>query len=291
MEEKPLEKPVPWDFVDHRAFLKAWMDYMSATRRGFSLRQFSRRAGFASPNYLRLVADGERNLSARSMGRFARALGLNAREREAFEALVYLGQAKDDAERNIYYERLRRRAGAGASTAREIERAQYEIYSRWYVLPIREMLSLPDFREDARWIASRLRPKIRPAEAERALEILLDAGVAVRDADGRLKPADIKLKTAATVQSLAIRNYHRSMLELTERALDHVPRDERNVTSLTISLNRKQYDLICARIEEFRLSMLDLIEDEPMDEDDDDPEIHVLGFQVVPLTRKSEDHE
>ena len=50
-------------FADYRRYLAAYYDYAKAEQYGFSFRVFSRRAGIRSSNYLRLVIDGERNLT------------------------------------------------------------------------------------------------------------------------------------------------------------------------------------------------------------------------------------
>jgi uncharacterized protein (TIGR02147 family) len=259
------------------------IEYLSATQRHFSLRQFSRKAGFASPNYLRLVADGVKNLSQASIARFAQALELDAREHDAFEALVRLGRATSDAERNRYYEQLRQYASRGPG-AQTLTQAQFDIYSNWYVLPIRELTLTADFVEDPKWIAKRLTPNITPGEAARALELLEAVGLLARDPSGVLRPIEVKLATPGTVRSLAVRNYHRALLKLGALALDRFPTEERDVTSVTVCLNRTQYEQVRTRIEAFRLELLDLIEDAPRAEDPQ--EVYSLGFQLIPLTQR-----
>lgn len=280
-------RPVPWDYGDHREYLSAMAAHLFATRRGFSYRQFSKQAGFASPNYLRLVADGQKNLTPSSVARFARALGLNTQEREAFEALVMLGQATNDQDRTLYFERLKKRQPRSRTAVLDL--AQFEMYTQWYILPVREMILLPDFVEDAKWVAKRLWPRITPQKADRALKLLERLGLAVRDANGQLRVADVKLKTPLSVRSLAIRNYHRAMLKIAERSLEKVERKKRHLTSVTIGLTEQQYEQVCERINEVRREILDLIEDAP--KNDEPKEIHVIGFQVVPVTAPGEDNE
>jgi uncharacterized protein (TIGR02147 family) len=282
-------RPLPWEFSDHRAYLAAMIEHLRATKRGFSLRQFSRKAGFASPNYLKLVAEGKKNLTSDSTAKFARALGLKTREREAFEALVLLDQASTDEQRSSHFERLKR-LGAKTSSAALLEQEQFEIYASWYTLPIKEMVGLEDFREDPEWIAARLFPRIRPKQAARALELLEKVGLLVRDDEGRLQQRDVKLATAPSVQSLAFRNYHRAMLRLSVDALEKIDRSERKVSWVTIGLTPSQYERMCERIEEFRLELLDLIEDE-RPSDSQNKEIHVLGFELIPVTRRASNEE
>jgi uncharacterized protein (TIGR02147 family) len=276
-------RPEPWMYTCHREYLKAMIDYLSATKIHFSFRQFSRKAGYASPNYLRLIADGKRNLSHESIGRFARALELSAKEHESFEALVLLDQAKTDAERNIYYRRLKKRRARSSPLAR-LENEQFEIYSSWYILPIREMSLLPDFKEDPEWIAQRLHPPIKASQATQALELLFRVGLITRDDNGSLAPSEVKLVTPPTVKSLAFRNYHRALLGHSSKALDGLSPTKRNITSVTVGMSPRQYELVCKKIEEFRHELLDLIEDDPHPEQS--REVHVLGFQVVPLTQE-----
>jgi hypothetical protein len=65
-------------FDDYRAALRALYAHKKQHEYGFSHRAFSRRAGLKSTNFLKLVMDGERNVSPKVAARFADALGLNA---------------------------------------------------------------------------------------------------------------------------------------------------------------------------------------------------------------------
>jgi uncharacterized protein (TIGR02147 family) len=281
--ENTPARPRPEDFPEYRGYLRAMISYLKDTRPQFSYRYFSRVAGFSSPNFLKLVADGARNLTPSSIPKFARGLGLDDRERDAFETLVLLTQAETDAERNRYYARLRK-AGSAHSEARRVEAAQFDVYSLWYAIPIRELLLHTDFVEDPNWIAQKLRPRIKPQEAKQALELLEKVGLAARDESGKLKPSDTKISTGPRVRSLAVRNFHRAMLGLASEALEKIPLDERDVSGLTVTLTRSQYEDVRARIERFRREILDIIDDSP--KNDEIADVYQISFQLFPLTRK-----
>lgn len=286
-------RPCPEDYSDYRVYLQHMIVWLKANQRGFSYRSFARKAGYSSPSFLKLVAEGKRNLSLSSIAAFGKALGHSRKDQEIFENLVLLCQAQTDADRNRYYARLRKLRGKGQSSrATQMEKAQYDVYSRWYVIPIRELMLQPDFQEDPEWIARRLRPAIRPSEARKALDLLTDVGLAVRDDSGRLRPTTIKLAaTGNPVGPLAARNYHRSMLELAAKTLDTVAVEQRNISSLTISLTPEQYEEVCERIAEFRKEIFDLIEDDDAANGDSASaleNIYLLGFQLFPLSRHEE---
>jgi hypothetical protein len=73
------------------AYLKA------ALPKGFSYRDFSRRAGFGSPNYLKLVMDGDRNLAPESFYKFMSGLYVSEMD-EAFVRALYLADIVDRIE-------------------------------------------------------------------------------------------------------------------------------------------------------------------------------------------------
>lgn len=279
-------RPDPEAFTDYRTYLQAMIAHLKRTQKRFSYRWFSQTAGYASPNFLKLVAEGQRQLSADSIQRFADALGLDERERERFELLVRLGQAKTDAERNRHYVRLRR-AGGESPPALRLERAHYDLYSVWYAVPLLDLIAEPDFQEDAEWIARRMHPRIKPAEARRALVLLEQTGLVHRDTAGRLVRGHAKIATPPTVRSLGVRNFHRATLAHAAEALDGLPVEARDITSVTVAMSAGQFEAVRARVAAFRQELLDLIEDAPADQVGEDREVYVLGFQIVPVTQKA----
>ncbi len=270
------------NFTDFRQFLREFTVFLKASNPHFSYRYFARRAGFTSPNFLKLVAEGKRNLSSESTERFSEALTLTAAEKTVFEAMVAYGQATTDEESNRHYQRMRK-LQATTHPSKLLEQAQYDVYSQWIALPIRELALLPGFREDAAWIATQLWPEPSPQQVRRALDLLEHIGLMVRDAEGVLRPTCDNIETPSMVISLAVRNYHRAMLRHSEAALDRLAVDERNVSSVTIALSEKQYDRACELVNQLRSTLLDLADIEPGNAS---KRVYHLGFQVVPLSRE-----
>jgi len=91
-----------WFYHDDPPYYEA----AKAHSRVFSYRYFSRKAGYNSPNFLKLVIDGERNISTDSIERFADALGLTLSERRFFANLVAFNQAETAEEKNEAFERV-----------------------------------------------------------------------------------------------------------------------------------------------------------------------------------------
>lgn len=278
------QRPNPLDFQDYRAYLRAMVSFMQATNEKFSYRYFARRAGFKSPSFLKLVEKGQRNLSAASVAQFAKGLGLDTEEARAFELLVESAPGEEtQASRRA---RMALGEMRSAEQAQRLQGKQLEIYRDWYVLPIREMVSLKGFSPEPQWIAERILPKISQERAARALNLLEELGFLVRNEEGELKRADIKLTTAPSLTRQAVRGFHRTMLSLSAKALGLLSTDERYVTALTIKLNRRQYAAVIDMIQEFRRQLHHILDSGETGQDDDSEEIYHIGLQVIPLSRQ-----
>lgn len=278
-------RPDIFEFLDFRLFLAEYYRLAKEQLPHFSYRWFSKRAGFASPNFLKLVIDGDRNLSADSTERVATAVGLTAAEANFFAHLVALGQGATSEEKNAAWERIA--ATRRFKRARRLESDWFDYLSRWYHPAIREMTARPDFREEPAWIASQLIPAISPAQAAEALQKLLQLGLVVRDADGRLVRSDVTMTTGHEVRSLALGNYHRQMLQRAADAIETVPSDQRDMGALTVSIPASLVPELKERLQAFRERLLDLCDgaDSPPDV------VYQVNLQLFPLTRSRQPDE
>lgn len=272
-------KPDIFAYLDYREYLGDYYTAAKANSRAFSYRWFSRRAGFSSPNFLKLVIDGQRNLGADSIERFSDALGHDATSAEFFANLVAFGQAETADEKNEAFERVA--ASRRFRRARRLDRAFFDYLSNWYYPAIREMVARVDFREDPTWIARQLVPRITAAQARKALDLLLELGLLERDEDGRLTRGDASLTTGHEVRSLAIANYHRQMLERASDSIDLIDRERRDISALTVCVRPERVPELKARIQGFREVLLDLC-----DRDESPTVVYQLNLQLFPLTRE-----
>lgn len=267
-----------FEYLDFRAFLGDFYAERKAQGRGFSFRAFSRRAGLKSPNYLKLVIDGARNLSPAMAERFAGACGLEGDARRYFVDLVAFNQATSSVERAQQYAKLT--GFRRYRQAHKLDVAHAAYYSAWYMPAIRELCAASDFRADPEWIARRMVPPIPRAEAARALETLLELGLLSRGPDGRLSQTEALLSTGAETRGLHIASYHRGMMERAMASIDLVAAAERDISSLTLCLSAGGLRVLKERVQRFRRELLELSAREQ------DPEQVVqLNFQLFPLTR------
>lgn len=275
-------RPSIFEYLDYRLYLREFYQYEKARRPQFSFRFFSRQAGFSSPNFLKLVMDGQRNLGKDSVERFCKALRLPAEEARFFGDLVALNQAESNDEANRAFERVSQ--SRRFQRARKIDGGMFEYLSNWFYPAIRELAGRSDFRDEPAWIARQLVPRITTAEARAALKLLFELGLLVRGDDGRVARGDPSLTTGHEVQSIAVVNYHRQMLERAAGSMELVRREQRDVSALTVCISAATVTELKERIHRFR--------DELLERCDADPKGHAvyqLNIQLFPLSQPEEE--
>jgi uncharacterized protein (TIGR02147 family) len=269
-------------YHDYRAFLSDL--YKAKKRNGFSYRAFSRTAGLGAPNYLKLVIEGQRNLTPQMAERFAEACGLSGDAAEYFLRLVEFNQASSAEQKSASFtsisgfDRYRR--------AHRLELAQAAYHSTWYLPAIRELVTSAAFQDDPAKIAAQLWPAIKPSEAKFALDTLLELGLLERDAEGRLRQTAAVVSTGPETFGMHITNYHAEMMRRAAQSMGLVPSAQRDISSVTFCVGPDAAARIKKRIQEFRRELIALVEAEA-----NRGQVLQLNLQLFPLSLPAHEAE
>jgi uncharacterized protein (TIGR02147 family) len=284
MNLRQAHRPNIFEYTDYRAYLRDYYVAEKARRPAFSYRYFARRAGHTSPNFLKLVIEGKRNLGPASVTAFARALELDAEEASFFAELVSYGQAKVDADKNKHLTRIT--AARNYRKAGKIEGQLFDYLAHWYLPAIRELVARPDFVEDPKWIARELTPTITAKKAAEGLKVLINLGLVRRMPDGRLERGDPSWTTGPEPSSKIVEAYHQQMLTLATEALQKYSPEERQVSSLVVCVKAKTVAELRRRLMSFQQELLALC-----DADEEPEVVFQVGMQLFPLSRQSSSAE
>lgn len=227
-------RPEVYRFLDYREYLKRFTDFLKSEGR-FSARTFARKAGFSSPSFYKMVLDGKRNLSSKSLAKITSALELQRREADFFETLVQFNQAVEIASRDQFYQRLLK--FKQFLTITRTAAAQYEYFSNWKVVAAFEALGTAWSRQSISKQAESL--DCSTEELKNIFKTLEALGLAERADDGWQKKAD-SFTTPPEMASLNVRNHHRQMIQKSLEAVDHVDQESRQLGSLTIALSERE---------------------------------------------------
>lgn len=267
-----------YNYIDYREFLKNYFSKEKETNHHFSFRYFARISGFTSPGFLKMVMDGERNLSPASINKLSKGVKLNPKEAAYFEALVLFTQSDNPKDRGLYFERLS--SLKPHAKIQGIEKDQYEYFTQKHYVILREMVALPHFKEDPVWIAQHIETLIKPKDVEHALSVLMRLGLIKRNETGRLIQADASLSTPPEVNSVEVYNFHREMLDEAKEVMLKVPPEVRDVSSLTIPIPLESIKGIKEKIQNFRDQIMSDINKGSTNYH----EVYQLNIQLFPVT-------
>ena len=272
-----------FSYTDYRTYLEDAYQDLHRRDSKISYRYIQKRAGYSvQSNHFWQVLRGRVPLSRRAAERFGRALNLQTREIRYLELLAALNGATSDADRNRMVAEIAQLAGYEKRKSKG--QIRHEFYSEWYLPALREMVNLPEFKEDSKWIAASLRPKITPRQAESGLKKLLDWDLLRRDESGRLRQTEALIGgiedrgDAEAMAKLALRNFHRHMIRLGGDSIERFGQDRRLVTGTTMSVSAGQAERIRKLTEDyFKRVEAVILEDEPVDR------LLRLNLQLFPL--------
>ena len=275
-----LNQPDIYQFTDYREFVKQYYLYQKQARMGFSYRAFSEEAGFTSPSFIKLVIDGQKNLTKSSIGKLAHAMELDSKQTEYFEHIVFFNQAKSFEDKKQLLESIDQ--FHKKNRPKQIEANDYDYLKEWFHCVLREMVSLKDFEEKCEELAKLFPFKITPGQIKKSLSFLEAHGFIERDEKGCLHKKEKTLATGDISQnevlSMIARTFHLKMVELAGRAVTIFPPEKRNTSNTTLSLSQKSYEIAVERIKALRYELLELAaSDEEVDN------VYQLNINLFPF--------
>lgn len=266
------------EYTDYRRYIADYYADRKA-RKSFTWRDFAKSAGFSSPVYLKLVAEGKYNLSEAAVERVAEAMGLRDWEVDYFKVLVSLNHAKDNESRREYFNEMLRIADVHKATV--VEGDSFRFFSDWKNPVIRELApAMPGAKPLA--MARACISKITAAEVSETLAFLTKAGLLKKNADGSYTQTEQFVTTGPMeITPLAVRQLHRQMGELAIDTIENVSQKERHFSGLTMGLSEKSYEKVVQKIAEFRKSVADIVM-----ADDKMERVYRLNMQLFPMSQK-----
>ena len=275
-----------FDYSCYREFLKDHYEEQKAKKTGFTYARFSAQAGIRSPNYYKLVMDGNKALTASNLIKFSVALKLEGEEKDFFEALVQFNQANAKPERDYFFEKLRRlrEQQKGSVSRRVLEEYEFESVSSWIHHAIMLLTNLDTFRESPRWISRKLYGLVSEAEVVSTLARLEAVGLLVRDESGRLRQSQKRIKTKPELKRQSAQVFYEGLLGRAIKALATDTPESREFGAYMVGLSAKQLPELRRKVREF---MHDL--NEWALENSEPEQIYAFVFGGFPLSVAGEE--
>lgn len=252
-----VKEPLLADYLNYRDFLRAFYLYKREktknNHRRYNYSFFSAAANIRSPNYLRLIIEGQRNLSEEMALKFARAMQLNKEATEEFVLMVNYGQETDPMLRNQYLKslsdfRLQKSLRLGTLNKKVMEK-----FPNWIGWILYAMIDQEGARFTPSDLKILLRNKASETEIQNALNKLIEAGeVVVNSETGEMKKGRTLGDASEDIPVDLIRRLQTQLMSLGLESLFQDSPVDREFGTLTLSLTKKEFEELRFQLRKFR---------------------------------------
>lgn len=239
-----------YEFDQFKDFFEYHLREKSIDSRGrkTTLHRLAKKLGYSSPSTLSMISSGERLPTPALLNALFKEWNISDTDKDRIRLKIEIEQKQRKGKKISHliskYNRL--------TPYHKIDLKNYNVVRDWYVLVIKLMAGSSDFNEDPFEISQALRKKISPAQAKKALQLLLDTGLLQRDpVTKRLIPTEANTETTHELASEAIRENHKGMIARSLEAVEEQTIQQRHFNSLALQFESKKMAAAKKRILDF----------------------------------------
>ncbi len=265
------------DYLDYRTFLRDRYHEKHREDKSLNYVQLAKAAGLKSAGHITFIFNGSRNVSPTSLEGIARALSVNGADREYLRRLVAFNHARSHEEKQKHFEKLVSMNRLGGKI---VDPAEYKYFSRWYNPVIRELIAfIPVDEGTIPRLGQLVRPKLLTPEVRSSIALLEKLKLIHKDENGRYHRVDRVLSTGEVTRPLLIRTYQRETADLAKEALETCAPEERDISTVTLSISADRFDQVRGKIKKLREELIRMaVEEENADR------VFQCNFQIFPVT-------
>jgi uncharacterized protein (TIGR02147 family) len=270
-----------FDYSDYRKFLREFYEVEKSLDPTFSYRVFATAVDMDASLLLKIL-QGKRHVSPKCIESFVQFFRFKEGKAEYFREMVAYGKAKNDEQVRRHFETLQKMRPLAC---RELDEARYRYFQQWFYPMIRSALDVFDYRgpQDAAALGDSCVPKLTATQVQGAVDALLQLGLAQKRKDGRIVPTEAHIKTKERWFSASISEYQQNIADLARRSIAGTPREERDISTLTMALDSSQIEKIREILAETRKSIVNVVNAMPSKICDS---VYQLNFQLFPMMKK-----
>lgn len=265
-------------YTDYRICIKDAITSKQSVNPLFSLRSAALHMGISSGSLTRIL-NSSRNAGPALCTKFITFLGLRKREAEYFKLLVKFESLKEVHQRRACYQQI---LHLRAERRTPVPQEHHRFFTQWFHIALFELLKIHPEPPDYEKLGALLRPQVSAARIRKASVLLEKLGYIQFASDGTVITLQPFLSTGDTWQSTAIHDFQVTMAELGAKALNTIPKPERDFSTLTVALCGDAVEKIRAIIKEARTE-ISSVEEKCTSPD----RVYQINFQCFPLSTHS----
>jgi transcriptional regulator with XRE-family HTH domain len=239
-----------------RWVLKRELQVRCENNAGYSLRAFARDLGI-SPAALSSILNRKRRLTNSMKLKLALRINLPSADIQK-----YCQIETNSPSQNLLFS--------------HINEDLFAIISDWYHMAILELVNIDGFELNAANVSKRL--KISVSDANFALERLINANLLFKE-NGKWQSRENTNMPVPEHATEAVKKYLRQSLQKSTDALNHLPRDIRDHSTITVATSADKIDEAKKLITKFRRELNEFLSDSPKKN-----QVYQLQVSLFPLT-------
>lgn len=286
------DKPVLGGYTDYRLFLSDYFDYRKDQtkndRRPYSYAMFSAAADIRSPNYLKLVIEGKRNLSDGMAKKFAKAMGLSKLETTEFVSLVRFTQTENPLERNQRLKELSDlRVGQKLKNG-EIDQDTWDKVPSWVAWVLHALTDQRNVSAHFESLYAQLRRKAKPDVVKRCLDRLMESGELAVSDEGQLVKGRLLMAGSENVPVDLVRKIQSELIYLGLESLAQDSPQDREFGAMTVALTEEEFEQLKFELRQFRKRWTKDVLVKRQEAKGD--RVFQMNIQLFPLSEGGEEH-
>jgi uncharacterized protein (TIGR02147 family) len=268
------------DYLDYRLYLRDFHEAQKKENAYFSYRYISKKTGLDA-GYVVKILQGKLHIPEKYIDGFCALCKFTGKESAFFRTLINFNKAKSESQVKFHFEKLLTFKNLGKE---RLEEFQYEYYHKWYYTAIRSLMGIIRFSGDYESLASLLTPRVSVPDVKKAVALLEKLKLIRKNRSGVYELCDTFVTTGASWRSLAIKDFQHETIRLAAESLDRHKKEERDISTVTVAINRKDLLEVKERISEFRDSILKFAGDS-----NEPDSVFQLNIQLFPMAQNKAD--
>lgn len=265
------------NFSDYKSFLRSFHEEKKLLQASWTYGRWAQLLKLGGTSVLTMIINGNRHPGSVVTQKLIRFFDFNKSEEQHFKNLVLLQKVSTDPELSLMVMENIQKAHPNKDF-KLIDDQTFRSIAHWHYYTIREMVHLADFREDANWIAKKLRFAVTPLKIKKAIKDLLELGFLER-VEGKLQQKMKDYYTEDDISNEALKRFHEQMIDHAKKSLRSCPVESREIRGFTLCVDQTQ-------IEEMKESLRKLEESfSGKFEKPNGSNIYQLNIQFFPLTQ------
>lgn len=259
------------EHTDFRSYLQAELIRRCRANPKYSLRAFARTLRI-EPSALSKILNGKRRITTVMFRQLSKRLALDP-------VLAEKLQPPSQAPRSQAKAQAAPTGDFAPKDYRQLSLDMFQIISDWYHYAILELTQLNGFKPEPRWVARKL--GITVSEVNIAVERLERIGFLKITSEGKWIDESGAVTTVGNeFTAIAFRKLQRQILEKAIDALEEIPMEERDQSSMTLVANSRLLPQAKERIKRFRRELTRFLKSEgPYDT------VYHLGVSLYPVVK------